>query len=78
MRYIPSISCNNCLLYCTSGELLIRHSLEHAFEVLGVQLDVMTSDAAFLKANGDRYDIIIVDPWYVSASSSVASCPVIV
>jgi hypothetical protein len=57
---------------------LIRHSLEHAFEVLGVQLDVMTSDAAFLKANGDRYDIIIVDPWYVSASSSVTSYPVVV
>lgn len=45
------------------GELLIRHSLEHAFSVLGVELHVMSSDAAFLKAKGDQYDIIIVDPW---------------
>eukprot|EP00603_Paraphysomonas_imperforata_P006189 CAMPEP_0114419918 /NCGR_PEP_ID=MMETSP0103-20121206/4282_1 /TAXON_ID=37642 ORGANISM="Paraphysomonas imperforata, Strain PA2" /NCGR_SAMPLE_ID=MMETSP0103 /ASSEMBLY_ACC=CAM_ASM_000201 /LENGTH=194 /DNA_ID=CAMNT_0001588367 /DNA_START=117 /DNA_END=698 /DNA_ORIENTATION=+ len=46
-----------------AGELLIRHSLEHAFQVLGVSLDVMRSDAEFLKAKGDQYDIIIVDPW---------------
>lgn len=46
-----------------SGELLIRHSLEHAFALLGVKLDVMSSDEQFLRARGEAYDVIIVDPW---------------
>jgi DNA-binding response OmpR family regulator len=46
-----------------TGELLIRHSLEKAFSELGVALDVITSDNDFLKANMNRYDIVIIDPW---------------
>ena len=45
------------------GEILIRHSLEHALSALGVGVDVMKSDAEFLRAKGEEYDIIIVDPW---------------
>lgn len=46
-----------------AGEILIRNSLEHAFEQLDVDLDVMKSDSEFLAADGAQYDIIIVDPW---------------
>jgi hypothetical protein len=54
------------LLSFCAGELLIRHSLEHAFHVLGVDIDVKTSDAEFMSSNTAQYDIIIVDPWYDS------------
>lgn len=46
-----------------SGELLIRHCLERAFEELHVALDVKTSDIAFESTDAKTYDIIIMDPW---------------
>ena len=58
-----------------AGEILIRHSLEHAFKKLGVELRVVKSDREFETISGADYDIIIVDPWTWAAKGWVPKPP---
>lgn len=46
-----------------AGEILIRESLQLAFDLLNVHYDVMTSDMQLGKVNPNNYDFIILDPW---------------
>jgi hypothetical protein len=56
-----------------AGEILIRRSLEQAFQELNanVELKVIKSDLEFDKVDGKAYDIIIVDPWTWAAKGWV-------
>ncbi|RYG42283.1 hypothetical protein EON68_02040 [archaeon] len=57
-----------------AGEIVVRRSLEHALEQLGVQLDVATSDAQFehMTRQGavDQYDFIFLDPMTLYGAST--------
>ena len=46
-----------------AGEILIRESLQLAFDLLNVHYDVMTTDSQLAKINPNNYDFIILDPW---------------
>jgi hypothetical protein len=46
-----------------AGELIVRHSLEAAFEHLHVPLRIIRSDEEFNTCEMSGYDIIILDTW---------------
>ena len=46
-----------------AGEIIIRKSLEEAFQHFGVVMDIIRSDAEFESTSAASYDIIILDPW---------------
>jgi hypothetical protein len=46
-----------------AGEIIIRKSLEDAFQHFNIQLDIIRSDADFESRSPRSYDIIILDPW---------------
>lgn len=58
-----------------AGEILIRKSLEGAFQHFGVDLRVIRSDKEFESVKGADYDIIIVDPWTWAARGWVPKPP---
>ena len=58
-----------------AGEILIRKSLEGAFQHFGVDLRVIRSDREFETVRGSEYDIIIVDPWTWAARGWVPKPP---
>ena len=61
----------NSLKGGAAGELLIRHSLEEAFQFYNIKLDVLKSDKEFQSVNANNYDIIILDPWTWAAKGWV-------
>eukprot|EP01034_Spumella_vulgaris_P033764 gene33764-41654_t len=67
----------NSLAGGAAGELLIRHSLEHAFAHFGSELTVLTSDAQFDRCDMSKYDVIIVDSWTWAAKGWVPKRPLI-
>lgn len=58
-----------------AGEILIRKSLEGAFQHFGVDFRVIRSDAEFEGIRGADYDIILVDPWTWAARGWVPKPP---
>ena len=65
----------NSLKGGAAGEILIRQSLEYAFQRLGVPLRIIKSDREFETISGSDYDIIIVDPWTWAAKGWVPKPP---
>lgn len=61
----------NSLRGGASGEIIIRKSLEKAFELLGHKLIVMSSDLEFESTNMNDYNFIILDPWTWAAKGWV-------
>lgn len=59
-----------------AGEILIRTSLEQAFNLLGVQLTTIHSDNEFEKVKGQDYDYILVDPWTWAGPGWVPKRPI--
>lgn len=59
-----------------AGEILIRTSLEQAFNLLGVQLTTIHSDNEFEKVKGQEYDYILVDPWTWAGPGWVPKRPI--
>jgi hypothetical protein len=46
-----------------AGEILIRESLQKAFDSLNVQYDVVKSDLELSSKQHKKYDFFILDPW---------------
>lgn len=62
----------------STGEILVRKSLEKTFKALGVSIDVMRSDEEFEWSDIGNYDIIILDPWTWAAKGKCKNrypCP---
>lgn len=63
ISFLINYVCITFFSYPLIGELLIRHSLQHAFGILGVHVIVLRSDYEFNKCDLSSFDIIVVDPW---------------
>jgi len=53
------------------GEIVVRESLQHAFDVLNVRYDVIKSDQELLSKDFRQYDFFILDPWTWAAKGWV-------
>eukprot|EP01035_Chromulina_nebulosa_P019997 gene19997-25969_t len=56
-----------------AGEIIIRKSLQKAFDYFGVEYTIIQSDQAFERCNMNDYDIIILDPWTWAAKDFFGS-----
>lgn len=53
------------------GEIVIRESLQHAFDLLNVRYDVVKSDQELGTKDFKQYDYFILDPWTWAAKGWV-------